>query len=144
MYTRPATTVGLASRTGAGVPLPPGGCQCHTWLAEAAFDGVNAVARLTELCCGPCRYCGQSRLGPAASEAPATAPWDNGITPASPNAAVSVSIRAREPGLGIVHPFGGDEWCCPLPIRLPDRGAVQRGPLAGRLPAARPSGELPG
>src|SRR5260370_1794885 len=62
VYTTPATRVGPASRAGAGWPLITGGCQCHTWCAEAAFDGVNAVALLTELCCGPCSYCGQSRL----------------------------------------------------------------------------------
>ena len=53
MYTVPATTVGLASRNGFGWPGTTGGCQCHTWDAEAAFDGVNAVALLIELCYGP-------------------------------------------------------------------------------------------
>src|SRR5436309_9563663 len=69
MYTRPAATVGLASGRGAGLPGITGGCQCHTWPADAAFDGVNAVARLTELCCGPCRYCPQSRAAPVAAAA---------------------------------------------------------------------------
>src|SRR5450755_5098217 len=121
MYTRPAATVGLASRAGAGLPLTVGGCQCHTWLAEAALAGVNAVDRLTELCCGPCRYWVQSRLGPAACDAPAAAPAPCGssIAPASPKAAVSVRIRAREPGLNIVHPFDRDE-------RRPRRAALAR------------------
>ncbi len=104
MYTRPATTVGLASSRGAGLPVTDGGWKCHTWLAAAALDGVNAVARLIELGCGPCRYCRQSRLGPVASKAPAAAPWDNSNTPASPSVAVSVSNRGREPSLDIAHP----------------------------------------
>src|SRR6266849_5699975 len=88
MYTRPAATVGLASRRGAGSPVIAGGCQCHTWLAEAALDGVNAVARLTELCCGPCRYCRQSSPAPAARAADAglaTAAGADSSKPASPN-----------------------------------------------------------
>jgi hypothetical protein len=56
MYTTPATTVGLASRAGAGLPLMTGGCQCHACVTEPEFEVVNAVALLTELCCGPCRY----------------------------------------------------------------------------------------
>src|SRR6266567_1422697 len=95
MYTAPATTTGLASRAGAGLPLITGGCQCHTWVTEPAFDVVNAVALLTELCCGPCRYWGQSRFGaaragPAVRAAPAAGA---STTPASPNATTSGTIR---------------------------------------------------
>src|SRR5690348_4852266 len=92
MYTRPAATVGLASSRGAGLPVITGGCQCHTWVADAAFDGVNAVAGLTELCCGPCRYCGQSRLAPDAAAAGtglATATGADNTKPASPDTATS-------------------------------------------------------
>ncbi len=104
MYTSPAITVGLASRTGAGSPLTTGGCQCHTWFADAAFDGVNAVALLNELCCGPCRYWGQSRLGPAVRGEPATATWGTCTTPISPIAAVSVRTGAKPPNLAIATP----------------------------------------
>src|SRR5215467_13934214 len=90
MYTTPATTVGLASRAGAGLPLITGGCQCHTWCAEAAFDGVNAVALLTELCCGPCSYCGQSRFGAAVRAGPAAG---TSVRPAAASAAISVTPR---------------------------------------------------
>ncbi len=107
MNTRPATTVGLASRLGAGRPATAGGCQCQVTLAAAAFDGVNAVAGLTELCCGPCRYCGQSRLGPVAAAAPAgpaTAGEAASTKPASPK----IIVRARKPvkglNLNIAHP----------------------------------------
>src|SRR5262245_46679312 len=100
MYTTPATTVGLASRAGAGLPLITGGCQCHTWCAEAAFDGVNAVALLTELCCGPCSYCGQSRFGARAclaaaalAGAPAAPAAGTRIRPAAVNAVISVTRR---------------------------------------------------
>src|SRR6266516_1340804 len=93
MYAAPATTTGLASRAGAGLPLITGGCQCHTWLAEPAFDVVNAVALLTELCCGPCRYWGQSRCGAArvglAVRAPAAPAAGASTAPARPNAAIS-------------------------------------------------------
>src|SRR5215469_15849289 len=96
MYTTPATTVGLASRAGVGLPLITGGCQCHTCLAEPEFDVVNAVALLTELCCGPCRYWGQSRLGPAAlrladpaERAPAAPAAGASTTLARLNAAIS-------------------------------------------------------
>src|SRR5436305_4393988 len=95
MYTVPATTVGLASSTGAGLFVITGGCQCHTWLADAAFDGVNAVAALTELCCGPCRYCGQSSPGPAAGAAPANPACENSATPASPPTAAIIRGRSR-------------------------------------------------
>jgi hypothetical protein len=61
----PAATIGDASSTGAGSPVITGGCQCHTRTGEAAFDGVNAVALLTESCCGSCTNWGQSRPGPA-------------------------------------------------------------------------------
>src|SRR5215813_3986204 len=107
MYTSPGTTVGLASRTGAGSPLTTGGCQCHTWFADAAFDGVNAVALLNELCCGSCRYWGQSRPGPAVCGEPATATWGTCITPISPIAAVSIRTRASQPNLAIANPLGG-------------------------------------
>src|SRR5579862_2536391 len=62
MKTRPAATVGLAFNPGAGFPLTLGGIQCHTTVADAASAGVNAVAALTDACCGPCKYCVQSRL----------------------------------------------------------------------------------
>src|SRR5215467_13075194 len=98
MYTTPATTVGLASRAGAGLPGMAGGCQCHTWRAEAAFDGVNAVALLTELYCGPCSYCGQSRFGAAvragpAAAAPAAPAAGTSVRPAAASAAISVTPR---------------------------------------------------
>src|SRR5215467_10291312 len=109
MYTTPATTVGLASRAGAGLPLITGGCQCHTWCAEAAFDGVNAVALLTELCCGPCSYCGQSRFGaavraagPLAAVAPAAG---TSIRPAAAKAAASVTPRRVMVALDIAGSF---------------------------------------
>jgi hypothetical protein len=41
-------------------------------VTEPAFDVVNAVALLIELCCGPCRYWGQSRFGAAAGSAALT------------------------------------------------------------------------
>src|SRR5690242_21037350 len=113
MYTAPATTVGLASRAGAGLPLTTGGCQCHTWVTEPAFDVVNAVELLTELCCGPCKYCGQSRLGPAAAllagpavRAPAAPAAGASTTPARPNAAISDSARHRGPTWNITNSFG--------------------------------------
>jgi hypothetical protein len=52
--------VGLASNTGTEVAVEDGQCQAR--LVEDAFDVVNAVARLTELCCGPCRYWTQSSV----------------------------------------------------------------------------------
>src|SRR5262249_19510223 len=75
-----------------------GGCQCHTWRAEAAFDGVNAVALLTELCCGPCSYCGQSRFGAAlragpAAAAPAAPAGGTSVRPGAASAAISVTPR---------------------------------------------------
>src|SRR5579859_3287864 len=108
MYTTPAATVGLASRAGAGSPLITGGCQCHTWLTEPAFDVVNAVALLTELCCGPCRYWVQSRLGARAGRGPAAgapaAPAGAASTaPASPTAATSGTIRHRGPDRNIAN-----------------------------------------
>src|SRR5215472_484281 len=112
MYTTPATTVGLASRAGAGLPLITGGCQCHTWCAEAAFDGVNAVALLTELCCGPCSYCGQSRFtaraalaaaGPAGALAAQAA--GTSIRPAAARAAISVTPRRVMVALDIAGSF---------------------------------------
>src|SRR5579859_2613060 len=106
MYTTPATTVGLASRIGAGSPAMTGGCQCHTWVADAAFDGVNAVALLIEACWGSCRYCGQSRPGPAARGAPATAAPGTCTAPVSPTAAVSNSTRMGEPSRPIAAPSG--------------------------------------
>jgi hypothetical protein len=60
MYTRAPTTVGLASSFGAGFPLTPPGVKCHARRTDAAFAVVNAVAALTDVCCGPCKYCGQS------------------------------------------------------------------------------------
>src|SRR5690348_5182636 len=57
---RAPTTVGLASSFGAGFPLTAAGVKCHSWCSDAAFAVVIAVAVLTEACCGPCRYCGQS------------------------------------------------------------------------------------
>src|SRR5215813_1453647 len=112
MYTTPATTVGLASRAGAGLPLITGGCQCHTWCAEAAFDGVNAVALLTELCCGPCSYCGQSRFGARAclaaaalAGAPAATAAGTSIRPAAVNAAISVARRRVMVALDIAGSF---------------------------------------
>src|ERR1700758_2136354 len=96
MYTAPATTVGLAYRIGAGFPLTAGGCQCHIWAADAAFAGVNAVVWLTELCCGPFRYCGQSRSGPAAGAARATAAWGPCTAPARATAAANVRNPASE------------------------------------------------
>src|SRR5215471_11802343 len=106
MYTTPATTVGLASRAGAGLPLITGGCQCHTCATEPEFDVVNAVALLTELCCGPCRYWGQSRFGAAtwpaglaargpAADAPAAPAAGASTTPARANAAASGKPRHR-------------------------------------------------
>src|SRR5215813_4449000 len=97
MYTTPATTVGLASRAGAGLPGMAGGCQCHTWRAEAAFDGVNAVALLTELCCGPCSYCGQSRFGAAVRAGPAALAG----APAAPAAGTSVRPAAASAGISV-------------------------------------------
>src|SRR5215468_6440938 len=112
MYTTPATTVGLASRAGAGLPLITGGCQCHTWCAEAAFDGVNAVALLTELCCGPCSYCGQSRFGARAclaaaalAGAPAAPAAGTSIRPAVVNAVISVTRRRVMVTLDIAGSF---------------------------------------
>src|SRR5215468_9669616 len=112
MYTTPATTVGLASRAGAGLPLITGGCQCHTWCAEAAFDGVNAVALLTELCCGPCSYCGQSRFGARAclaaaalAGAPAAPAAGTSIRPAAVNAVISVTRRRVMVTLDIAGSF---------------------------------------
>src|SRR6516225_1968600 len=109
MYTTPATTVGLASRAGAGLPLITGGCQCHTWCAEAAFDGVNAVALLTELCCGPCSYCGQSRFGAAIARpgvaAPAGPAGGTSTRPAAVRAAISVTPRRSMAALDIAAPF---------------------------------------
>src|SRR5215472_11013142 len=107
MYTRPAATVGLASSSGAGFPVITGGCQCHTWVAEAAFDGVNAVAGLTELCCGPCRYCGQSRAAPDAGAADtglAAATGTDRTKPASPSAATSAPNPTKRPNLDIAPP----------------------------------------
>src|SRR5215472_6993102 len=92
MYTTPATTVGLASRAGAGLPLITGGCQCHTCVTEPEFDVVNAVALLTELCCGPCSYWGQSRFGARAPAAPAAGA---STTPARPSAAISGTAGHR-------------------------------------------------
>src|SRR6516164_5200693 len=117
MYTTPATTVGLASSAGAGLPLITGGCQCHTCVTEPEFDVVNAVALLTELCWGPCRYWGQSRFGaalwpadpaargPAASEvgAPAAPAAGANTTPASANAAASGRPRHRGPRWNIMN-----------------------------------------
>src|SRR5215472_4445764 len=104
MYTTPATTVGLASRAGAGWPLTTGGCQCHTCVVEPEFDVVNAVALLMELCCGPCMYWGQSRFGAAASRlagpaagTPAAPAAGASTTPARPTAAISGSTRHRGP-----------------------------------------------
>ena len=112
MYTTPATTVGLASRAGAGLPLIAGGCQCHTWCAEAAFDGVNAVALLTELCCGPCSYCGQSRFGAAVraglaalADAPAAPAAGTSVKPAAVRAAISVTPRRVMAALDIAGPL---------------------------------------
>src|SRR5215470_15330624 len=91
-----------------------GGCQCHTWCTEAAFAGVNALALLTELCCGPCSYCGQSRFGAAARAGPAAAaPADapaapaagTSIRPAAIKAAVSVPPRRATVALGIAGSF---------------------------------------
>src|SRR5215471_16754084 len=104
MYTRPAATVGLASSSGAGFPVITGGCQCHTWLADAAFDGVNAVAGLTELCCGSCRNCGQSRLDPAADAVPAAPAGASSNAPDKANTVGSFDIHARKPDLDIAHP----------------------------------------
>src|SRR5215469_951807 len=107
MYTRPAATVGLASSSGAGLPVITGGCQCHTWVAEAAFDGVNAVAGLTELCCGPCRYCGQSRAAADAGAADtdvATATGADSTKPASPSAATSTPNPVKRPNLDTAPP----------------------------------------
>src|SRR5215470_8313469 len=107
MYTRPAATAGLASSRGVGLPGITGGCQCHTWVAEAAFDGVNAVAGLTELCCGPCRYCGQSRAasGPAAADTGSEAATDADSTkPASPSSATSARNPIKRPNLDIARP----------------------------------------
>src|SRR5215467_14264011 len=102
MYTTPATTVGLASRAGAGLPLITGGCQCHTCVTEPEFDVVNAVALLAELCCGPCRYWGQSRFGAAAGglagpveRAPAAPAAGASTTPARPSAAISGTAGHR-------------------------------------------------
>src|SRR5579859_2500051 len=101
MYTTPAATVGLASRAGAGSPLITGGCQCHTWLTEPAFDVVKAVALLTELCCGPCRYWGQSRSG--AALAALAGPAAGAIAaPARANAAIGSIARHREPVCEII------------------------------------------
>src|SRR5215470_6325970 len=110
MYTRPATTVGLASSSGAGLPVITGGCQCHTWVAEAAFDGVNAVAGLTELCCGPCRYCGQSRAASDAGAADtdlATATRADRTKRAEPHKTAKSGHRAP--------PHGGSQGCSFLP-----------------------------
>src|SRR5215467_11677689 len=108
MYTRPAATVGLASSRGAGLPGITGGCQCHTWMAEAAFDGVNAVAGLTELCCGPCRYCGQSRPAPDAA-APdtglATATGADSTKPASPSSTTRTQNPIKRPDVDIARPL---------------------------------------
>src|SRR5215472_11185866 len=101
MYTRPAATVGLASSSGAGLPVITGGCQCHTWVAEAAFADVNAVARLTELCCGPFRYCGQSRSDPAARGERANATWGTCTAPIKAIPIANVRNRASQPSLSI-------------------------------------------
>src|SRR5580704_5762594 len=104
MYTTPATTVGLASSAGASLPLITGGCQCHTWLTEAEFDVVKAVALLTELCCGPCRYWGQSRFG-AARAALADPAAGASAAPARANAAIGSVARHRGPVCDIMGSF---------------------------------------
>src|ERR1700735_3716291 len=144
MYTRPATTVGLASRAGAGLPVTAGACQCHIWCAEAALDGVNAVAGLTELCCGPCRSCGQSRPGLAAGAVTAAAPGGS-TRPASPSAAVSVSILAKEPSSAIVRPSvempggpaSGRGVPRPQQAKYPSRSSCRRRMFTADLPARR-------
>src|SRR5215470_9104661 len=98
--------VGLASSAGAGLPVITGGCQCHTWVGDAAFDGVNAVAGLTEPCCGPYKYWGQSRPGAAAALAPAVPAWATSTVPTSPSAVNHLRVHLRRPNLRIVHPLG--------------------------------------
>src|SRR5215831_10764559 len=104
MYTRPAATVGLASSSGAGLPVITGGCQCHTWAAEAAFAGVNAVAGLTELCCGPCRYCGQSRFAVPGPAAAVTVAWDSSTAPTRPDIPIRLQAPAKRRILDIPSP----------------------------------------
>src|SRR5580700_10904726 len=122
MYTTPATTVGLASSAGASLPLITGGCQCHTWLTEAEFDVVKAVALLTELCCGPCRYWGQSRFGaaPAALADPAAG---TSAAPARANAAIGSIARHRRlfcdiMGFSALATFGHAHHMFPLRVSV--------------------------
>src|SRR5690349_13310672 len=85
-----------------------GGCQCHTWLADAAFDGVNAVARLTELCCGPCRYCPQSRAAPVAAAAGAGSAATAGADStrlAIPNTKKTARTLTKGSNMNIAHPL---------------------------------------
>src|SRR6516225_2268568 len=123
VYTRPATTVGLASST---TDWPAGG-QCHAWVADPALAVVKAVSRLTELCCGPCRYAGQSRLGPAACgpAAAAAAPWDSRMTAARPDMPASVRVRVKRRNLDIPPPFGNDLQEIPPSSALSMRSAVK-------------------
>ncbi len=88
-------------------PLIIGGFHCHTWVTDPAFAGVNAVAWLTELCCGSCRNCGQSRsaVTRAASVAAAAEPLLAAVDPdavvaapaagASKPAAAAAAMAAR-------------------------------------------------
>src|SRR5499425_3585952 len=146
MYTTPATTVGLASRAGAGLPLITGGCQCHTWWAEAAFDGVNAVALLTELCCGPCSYCGQSRFGAAVCACPAAAALADApaapaagirVRPAAIKAAVSVTPRRVIVALDIAGSFRVDS---PRPRGWRRRTGIEPADDAARRPPVLKTG----
>src|SRR5262249_2445129 len=122
MYTRPANTVGLASSKGGDWPA---GGQCHTWVADAAFDGVKAVAGLTELCCGPCRYCGQSRLGPAAA---ATGACASTTTPTRPDIPSRARARVKRRIADIPAPLRRQRAVPPRRVqqRLSTRPAAKR------------------
>ena len=56
MYTRPPVTIGVASKSDLGAPATTGGVQCHATLG-AMLPAVNAEAALSEVCCGPPKYC---------------------------------------------------------------------------------------
>src|SRR4029079_10395799 len=58
------------------------------WCSEAAFAVVIAAAALTEACCGPCRYCGQS--GDAARAGA-------GRAAAMTSPSIEIEWRTREP-----------------------------------------------
>src|SRR6266571_393394 len=146
MYTRPPTTVALASNFGAGAPVRVDGpaVKLHRTCSEATFAGVIAVSlKAAELCAGPCSYPDQSVLvaasdaGGAPSRFVVSSP--SAVTSAAlPDILIAVLLLCAESPVdeaqphcadGIVHVAVDQDDALPRPERRPalhDRDCQRR------------------